>query len=756
MDNNNIAMMMTDFHRQAQEAGLFQGPLSSCEAELQELMRQIDIMVNNKKLDWDREMQTVQAKVDLRDKEAINLRADLESKHQEVGRLRYQLDSVERTQKDLVNQYEEQIMRLRNEMSNLKHDYERLQKHHNKQVLNVQRTREKVTAEFSGNSTELRRAQQKVDEYKAKLKDSESQKRLLQQQLIGTESQNKTLKEKCDLLQQQAGGYQDQLSKRRQLIDNTELNFRTQQSQLEGQLSRAQDTIQHKESMLQKLKTSVEETLASNKQLTEEHNRLIEDLQHAHRKNRKLEDNLGQVQLELHSRDDLLRIADQEQRQHSKELSHFEERLRIKDTMIRALEQGSQQERNIEIAQLNKELANAEGENRALRKNEQRILEEQSKLQTKLDAAQRECTDLNMNLTRKIDEIRRIETTEVKKLNSEITKTRDKYHSKEQFFSSEIDGMRSEISTLKTELHQRDITIASLSNEISVMERRIRENSDLEERLNNEIQVSNAQLDALRLENRHLRETTLNEKLANSKDLHDVESKLTELQDLQIDYNKTIAKLEDEARQLRHENVTLKQQLSNLKHQYNAALQETQSTITDIKSKDDRKMHLMQQDFQTELSGEAARHENTVERYKAEIKSLQNENIHLQEQLKQQVSSIKRLEGENGVMTEFISTVDKIAKTPPCRSPYSMSPSKYQSDSANTTQDRVELLSMPPTPQSHSSELSQRPISRNSVTTTFISEEKRRGRELEYLLDAHIEDLHKNTEATLKRFTSAR
>ncbi|XP_070537703.1 centrosomal protein of 63 kDa-like isoform X2 [Ptychodera flava] len=672
-------MMMTDFHKQAQEAGLFQGSLSSCEAELQELMRQIDIMVNNKKLEWDMQLQDNKTKLDIRDKEVISLRATIESKNQE--------------------------------------------------------------------------------EFRLKLGECESQKRSLQQQISVVESQNKTVLEKCDLLQQQALGYQEQLSKRRQLLEKTEINFRTQQSQLEGQLARAQETVEHKESMLKKLKTSVEETLTSNKQLTEEHNRLIEDLQNAQRKNLKLEDELGQIQLELQSRDDLLKIADQEQRQHGKDLSHFEERIRIKDNMIRALEQGKQQDRDIEIDQLRKQLSDADTNIRVLSKNEQRLQEENSKLQIKIDDLQRECTDLNMELAKKIDEIRRIETTEVKKLNVEVNKSRDKYYSQEMYYNSEMDKMRSEISTLTSELQMRDVTVATLSNDVSAMERKLREVSDNDDRLNNELQVTVAQLDALRVENKHLRETTVNEKLANTKDLHEIEAKLNELQQLQVDSNKTIVKLENEGSRLRQENAGLRQDLSSLKHQYNAALQETQHTITNIKVKDDRKIQEIEDNFEKRLQNEMSRFESTLSRYKGEIKSLHQGNTKLETVIKHQADSLKRLEGEHGIMTNFISAVDHITSTSPgrssvhSRSSYSRSPSKHQDDSLNTTQEPLELPSLLPTPEKYEYE---RPSSRASVTASFVSEERRRGKELEHLLDDHIADLHKNTEITLRKFTSIR
>lgn len=57
---------------------------SPCEAELQELMEQIDIMVSNKKLDWERKMRALETRLDLRDQELANAQTCLDQKGQEV------------------------------------------------------------------------------------------------------------------------------------------------------------------------------------------------------------------------------------------------------------------------------------------------------------------------------------------------------------------------------------------------------------------------------------------------------------------------------------------------------------------------------------------------------------------------------------------------------------------------------------------------------------------------------------------------
>lgn len=58
--------------------------LSSCEPELQELMRQIDLIIQQQKRDWEAELQLVQARLRRREEELWSSRNLLEQKDLEV------------------------------------------------------------------------------------------------------------------------------------------------------------------------------------------------------------------------------------------------------------------------------------------------------------------------------------------------------------------------------------------------------------------------------------------------------------------------------------------------------------------------------------------------------------------------------------------------------------------------------------------------------------------------------------------------
>lgn len=58
--------------------------LAGAEEELQELMRQIDIMVQSRKADWEREKQTLIARIEVKEREQHIQTSTLEEKHKEV------------------------------------------------------------------------------------------------------------------------------------------------------------------------------------------------------------------------------------------------------------------------------------------------------------------------------------------------------------------------------------------------------------------------------------------------------------------------------------------------------------------------------------------------------------------------------------------------------------------------------------------------------------------------------------------------
>ncbi|CAJ0934918.1 unnamed protein product [Ranitomeya imitator] len=92
----------------------------SCEAELQELMRQIDIMLEHKKSEWEAHTETLNTLLQLRDQELSSARTREDRLSQEIRSLRRQLSEQEETHRTKTADYESQLARFQEEVcSNL-------------------------------------------------------------------------------------------------------------------------------------------------------------------------------------------------------------------------------------------------------------------------------------------------------------------------------------------------------------------------------------------------------------------------------------------------------------------------------------------------------------------------------------------------------------------------------------------------------------------------------------------------------------
>lgn len=135
---------------------------------------------------------------------------------------------------------------------------------------------------------------------------------------------------------------------------------------------------------------------------------------------------------------------------------------------------------------------------------------------------------------------------------AENKRLRDELERAEQTRCGEQEGMRKEVFQLTSELHQRDITIATLTGSTSSIERQLRAEVERAERRASELKVTQVQLETLKLENQHLNDL-----------LERVESQSPkrgdgELASLRDSYVSSLKSLEEENRQLRLEMTELR------------------------------------------------------------------------------------------------------------------------------------------------------------------------------------------------------
>ncbi|XP_053756168.1 deuterosome assembly protein 1 isoform X3 [Panthera pardus] len=365
---------------------------SPCEAELQELMEQIDIMVSNKKLDWERKMRALETRLDLRDQELANAQTCLDQKGQEVGLLRQKLDSLEKCNLAMTQNYEGQLQTLKAQFSKLTNSFEKLRLHQMKQ-------------------SKVRR------------------KELLHpREEMPLELSNLNQK-----LEKQAQSYQTQLNGKKQCIEDGG----SEVPQLMCEPDHSCEASERDEFIIEKLKSAVSEIALSRNKLQDENQKLLQELKMYQRQCQAMEAGLSEVKSELQSRDDLLRIIEMERLQLHRELLKIGECQNTHENKKR--HESSYSPSTKEPERKRKEL-----------------------FSVILDQPNHE---------------------------KELNKMRSQLYQEEECHGSEQERMRNEISDLTEELHQKEITIATIMKKAAFLERQLKMELEIKEKMLSKQQV---------------------------------------------------------------------------------------------------------------------------------------------------------------------------------------------------------------------------------------------------------------------------
>nr|XP_012595098.1 deuterosome assembly protein 1 isoform X5 [Microcebus murinus] len=374
---------------------------SPCEAELQELMEQIDIMVSNKKLDWERKMRALETRLDLRDQELANAQTCLDQKGQEVGLLRQKLDSLEKCNIAMTQNYEGQLQTL------------------------------------------------KAQEFRAKSREWDKQEVLYQTHLVSLDAQQKLLSEKYNQFQKQTTSCQTQLNGQKQGIENSSSEI----PRLICEPDPSCETSERDEFIIEKLKSAVSEIALSRNKLQDENQKLLQELKLYQRQCQAMEAGLSEVKSELQSRDNLLRIIEMER------------------------------------LQLHRELLKV-GECQNAQENKKRI-------ETSYSPSIKESERKRKELFSVVQDQPNHE--------KELNKIKSQLQQKEEYHSSEQERMRNEISNLTEELHQKEITIATVMKKAALLERQLKMELEIKEKMLAKQQVSDVKYKAVKTENTHLK-----------------------------------------------------------------------------------------------------------------------------------------------------------------------------------------------------------------------------------------------------------
>ncbi|XP_069584029.1 centrosomal protein of 63 kDa isoform X1 [Ranitomeya imitator] len=452
----------------------------SCEAELQELMRQIDIMLEHKKSEWEAHTETLNTLLQLRDQELSSARTREDRLSQEIRSLRRQLSEQEETHRTKTADYESQLARFQEELDKLKKTYEKVQRRHQ---------RLEMKGKGGEDRSEVNRLTRRLEEFRQRSLDWEKQRLLYQQQVAALEAQRRTLAEQTEK-------YQEESQTRKHMLEKTSVAGRSELQHLSGHLVRANDSLHAKEEELESVRLRLDSATTGRE-------RAELELEQVRQTVKVLQEEKAELRATIQAHADFLEGSKSQKEELHREVLRVTDMLRDKENCIRSLEERLRQTKRLDVQP---EIEVLHSQLSISRLNEQRLEDEVTRLEEHVRSVTTQSQQFSQEM-KVMAESRHLLEEEHKKCWTEIKKLKSQLTQAELSYSSVLDGMKKEISQLTEELHQRDTGMASCSCVAKDWERKIQAEKERADREASEHKVSLAALETLREENRQLTAT---------------------------------------------------------------------------------------------------------------------------------------------------------------------------------------------------------------------------------------------------------
>ncbi|XP_043927756.1 deuterosome assembly protein 1 [Protopterus annectens] len=553
--------------------------MSSCEAELEDLMHQIDIMVNQKKSEWENQEQTLLARLHVREQELVNIQLSLDKKHQEVGRLKQELDYVEISKQKMTENYEEQIERFKCEVS--EEALDELQNLHSivikqadkggkivlmdkdlyvnqmnvllldnliyrpltkaakpliPRIYGLPKIHKHTTAQLmrpivsgAGLCTEplsiyvegilheflnschtilrdtnmfLQRLYDRMEtidndeafvfltmdieslftsipnvwgiDKLSKLKagyeklQKHNMKRVIKRNSRSADGEKITseINQVNRKLQQVLHTYQGQIASKMQPHVKDWPPTKTGSEHQRNTLENSIEVLKGSEAIITHLKATREDL----SQLCKQNYQLLQELSTTQRQCKNLELELSEQKIELQSRDDLLKVTEQEHAELRNQIAKMKAASTEQECALRLQEQESEKVMARELANLKMELESTTCCLKESRRNEMLLKTEITKLQEGLRSSQSQCEQLNEDLTKRNMEWQSAKQKQKEQL-TELSKVREQLKQLEQSHGSEMERMRIKVCDLTMDLQKKDASIETLTEKVKYMQK---------------------------------------------------------------------------------------------------------------------------------------------------------------------------------------------------------------------------------------------------------------------------------------------
>ncbi|KAL0593117.1 Centrosomal protein of 63 kDa [Plecturocebus cupreus] len=514
-----------------------------------------------------------------------------------------------------------------------------------------------------------------------------------------------------------------QLANRKQKLESVELSSQSEIQHLSSKLERANDTICVNELEIERLTMRVNDLVGTNMTVLQEQQQKEEKLRESEKLLEALQEEKRELRAALQSQENLIheeRMLKEKLQEKVKaaDAQHAVEAIRPREDSPAEKKYTSQGQGDLDnvLSQLN-----------FTHTSEELLQAEVTRLESSLESVSATCKQLSQELIEKYEELKRMEAHN-NEYRAEIKKLKEQILQAEQSYSSALEGMKMEISHLTQELHQRDITIASTKGSSSDMEKRLKAEMQKAEEKAVEHKEILDQLESLKLENRRLNEMVMKLELGL------LEAKGISLADLQENYIEALNKLVSENQQLQKDLMNTKSQLEistqMCKKRNDRIFKPTHSRTTEFKNTEFKPTHGQH------------RHGIKIEHYKTGLHSPR----------RRALDSIDPMSRVLSPMSPQISpcsstrslTSYSLCKTHSLPSALDTNEANFSDTVSESMNDQEEFMSSCSLPVS--------PL--GSIATRFLEEEELRSHHILERLDAHIEELKRESEKTVRQFTA--